>query len=175
MTMVDTGVMTLWRGLFREAHGWLEGTIEGVTADQAHWSPGGEALPIAAHYVHTLATEDYFLNVVVGGGAPLGMTLGAETGISEPPPPGAWSAWAHRVRVQLPATRAYARELYAATDRALAELTPVALERVVDLTALGLGQQTVSYILHATLLNTAAHCGEIACLKGLQGQRGYPF
>jgi len=33
----------------------------------------------------------------------------------------------------------------------------------------------VEFLLNNLLYNAAAHCGEIACLKGLQGAKGYPF
>ena len=45
----------------------------------------------------------------------------------------------------------------------------------VDLTAFGFGIQTAEYVLNNLILNAAAHCGEIACLKGLQGAKGYGF
>ena len=77
------------------------------------------------------------------------------------------------VRLDLPAARAYAQAVYAATDAYLAGLTAEDLDRDVDL--FGMSQS-----LGAALGNfVIGHChdmmGEISCLKGLQGVRGYPF
>jgi len=49
------------------------------------------------------------------------------------------------------------------------------LNRVVDLQSIGLGQQPISSFLVIMLANVNNHCGEISCLKGLQGLRGYPM
>jgi hypothetical protein len=47
---------------------------------------------------------------------------------------------------------------------------------VVDLSAFGMGQQTVGYLLNRFLLGHIDNmCGEISCLKGIQGGKGYPI
>jgi len=46
---------------------------------------------------------------------------------------------------------------------------------VLDLSALGLGQQPVRFVLNALVVNAAMHCGEVSCLKGIQGLKGYPM
>jgi hypothetical protein len=48
----------LLRAQFKAAHDVLAGTMEGVTADQAHWSPPGLANPLGATYAHVLTSED---------------------------------------------------------------------------------------------------------------------
>lgn len=107
-----------------------------------------------------------------------------KTGLSEPPPPfdpkkpgfPDWSGWARKVKVELPAFRKYAQAVYAATDDFLASLRGKDLDRPVDLTALGLGKSTMLFVINNGMLgNGFTHCGEIACLKGLQGKKGYPF
>jgi len=80
------------------------------------------------------------------------------------------------VKVDLPALNAYAQTVYAASDDYLASLRGKDLDRPVDLAALGLGQSTVGFVINNGILGNAfTHCGEISCLKGLQGKRGYPF
>ena len=90
-------------------------------------------------------------------------------------PGGDLKTWSRRVTVDLPALRRYGQAVYAATDEYVASLTPEALARPLDLSALGLGQQSVMFVLTALLVNASMHCGEISCLKGLQGLKGYPF
>ena len=172
---------SLLREYVQEARGFFEGTIQDVTPEQAHWSPPGQANPVGANIAHVVFSEDMVINGLLQGGAPLAASSWAgKTGVSEPPPDGAasavWGEWAHKVKVDLPALRQYAQAVHAATDKYLASLSDGALGRTLDLSAMGLGQQTVRWMLNAVLIgNVNMHCGEIACLKGLQGAKGYPF
>ena len=150
--------------------------MDGVTAEQAHWTPPGIANPLAATYVHALASEDLAINMVLKGGAPLYATVLAEkTGISEIQPL-TTAEWAHRVSIDLPTTRNYAQAVHAATDAYLATLTDEDLARVLDLTSFGLGQMTVGTLLNRMILGHVDNmAGEISVLKGLQGAQGYPI
>jgi DinB family protein len=169
--------VTLLREQIRTAHEWLEGTMADVTAEQADWVPPGVANPLGASYAHAVFSEDLLINGMLRGGTPLfkGEWAG-KTGQSVVHPDQDWSqyaAWVRDVRLDLPAARAYAQAVYAATDAYLAGLTPEDLDREVNLFG-------GSYSVGATLANfVAGHChdllGEISCLKGLQGVRGYPF
>ncbi len=164
------------RTAFRWAAELLEMVMADVTPEQAHWIPPGTANPIAAQYAHALCALDGVLQVILLGDSPLYVTSWAgRTGISDPQ----WQAtlqWARSVRVDLPAARDYARALYAAADAYLAGIDEGVLAQTRDLTALGLGVLTVDRILTAL---GAGHInnmtGEISCLKGLQGGKGYPF
>jgi hypothetical protein len=169
--------ITLLRQQISTAHEWLEGTMADVTAEQADWAPPGKANPLGASYAHAVVSEDLIINGMLRGGTPLFLGEWAgKTGQSVPHPHEDWSqyaAWARDVRLDLPATRAYAQAVYAATDAYLAGLTPEDLDREVNL--FGMSQS-----LGATLGNfVAGHChdmmGEISCLKGLQGARAFPF
>ncbi|MHB8766816.1 MAG: DinB family protein [Deferrisomatales bacterium] len=185
MTPPPNPALSLLRSQLQAAHGLLEGTIGDVSTAQAHWAPGGLALPIGATYAHVVLSEDATINALFRGGAPLFATAWAgKAGVSEPPPgpdphaPGFpdWRAWGQRERVDLPALRTYAQAVYAGTDGYLATLQDADLTRPVDLSALGLGPATMEYVLtNGVLGNALTHCGEISCLKGLQGTRGYPF
>src|SRR3972149_3010035 len=91
--------------LFKESREFLEGTLADVTPEQAHWSPAGTALPIAAHYAHVVTSIDGFILGVLKGGAPLfASTWAGKTGLSEIPPggggPGPWGEGAGKGRVE---------------------------------------------------------------------------
>ena len=109
------------------------------------------------------------------------LTAWAEkTGLSAPPPRpggnGSWDEWARSVKIDLAALRQYAQAVYAATDQFVASLDADALAKPLDLSALGIGQTTVgAFVCGIVLQHANHHCGEIACLKGLQGAKGYPF
>ncbi len=67
------------------------------------------------------------------------------------------------------------KAVYAATDEYLASLTDADLNRSLDLSGLGVGQQTLGWLLTLMLANVNWHTGEIACPKGLQGAGGSYF
>ena len=165
------------RQQFKFNHDWLEGTMEGVDERVAHWGPPANATPVGAHYVHAAIAEDYFINGMIKGGAPLlASTFEGKLGISEMQPmEGRWDEWARRVKVDVPAARAYAQAVYAATDDFLASADDEALNKPVDMSFAGMGQQTALFLINIVLNHTATHTGEISSVKGLQGLKGYPM
>jgi hypothetical protein len=165
-------------------HWYLEGTMADVTSEQAHFAPPGRANPIGATFAHLVCSEDMIINGMLQQRAPLSATShGNKMGLSEPMPmPGTpdWSesyaAWARRVQVDLPALKAYAEAVYAATDAYLADLADTDLDRELDLTAVGFGKQKLGWMLNLLVLNhIGTETGEISALKGIQGAKGYPF
>ena len=163
-------------------HQWLEGTMADVTQEQADWPPPGVANPLGACYAHAVTAEDRIIHGMLMGEAPLAATTWAgRTGQSElQPRPGqdqaGYAAWTRNVRVELGAARAYAQAVYAATDAYLASLTAEDLDRPLDLSSVGVGMQTVAWVLGNLIVGHAHNLlGEISCLKGVQGARGYPF
>ncbi len=172
-------VKTLLREQFKSAHGLLEGTMQDVTEDQAHWTPPGKAIPLGATYAHAILSEDAMLNGMVKGAAPLFATTFADkTGLSEasPPPGQPWDAWSRSVKIDLGALRAYAKAVYAATDEYMGSATDDELTRELDLSGFNMGKQTVGWFAGTIMLgHVGEHCGEASCLKGLQGAKGYPF
>jgi len=185
MTGKGRNMISLLRELMKNVNELLEGTMADVTPEQAHWIPPGLAIPIGATYAHVVLSRDGAVNGMFKGGVPLfAAGWAGKTGVSELPPasdPGKpgfpdWSGWIRKVKVDLPAMRKYAKAVYVATDEFLATLSPEDLERPIDLTALGLGKSTMGYVINNGILgNGFTHCGEISCLKGLQGKRGYPL
>lgn len=152
------------------AHNWLEGTLSGVDDMLANEIPnGGKVATIGANYAHVLAAEDYFVNVLLTGGAPLIMRM--SSGISEPPPPGTWAEWGHSVKTELGALRSYAQAVYQCVDTYLASLSDADLERATETP---LGSMPLGAFIGLWILNAHCHAGEISCLKGLRGLQGYP-
>ena len=169
------GARDLLRQQFRECNEWLAATMQGVTTEQAHWKPPGTANPLGAAYSHVLLSQDIVGNVVVKGGAPLAATTWAgKVGINEPPPTEditAWGQWAGNVKVDLDALRAYGQAVQTAVDGVIMSLTDADLSRAVHTP---FGSSTVLFILSGALIgHTRDHTGEIACLKGLQGAKGF--
>lgn len=158
-------------------HDLLEATLGEVTTEQACWTPEGKASSVAANYAHLVTGEDFFVNTLAQGKPPLmATTMEGKTGLSEPPPQGDWSQWARSVQIDMSALRAYGQAVFAATDAFIVGLSDEDLNRTIDLTAFNFGEMPLP--LFITIFvggHMNMHTGEISCLKGLQGMRGYPF
>jgi len=162
--------------------GWLGDIERGRTVTQAavefaerHMANLiGWALAPAAR-LHLLA-EDAIIHMFLKGEPPLfESTWAGRTGASLPQMR-ATTEWVHAVRVDVPTVHAYARAVADSAEMMVAWLSADDLARTLDLSAQGLGHRTVSWIFNALIighLNNMA--GEISCLKGLQGAKGYPF
>lgn len=171
--------VSLLRDQIADARGFFEATLADVTAEQAGWVPAGKALPIAAHVAHVLASEDMALHGLLERGAPLVTSSWAgRAGFETPPPfgPGqSWAEWGRETRFNLPALRQYGEAVYAATEHLLERLDEAMLTRSLDLSGMGLGTRSVAWLLTTGwVTNVNLHCGEISCIKGLLGVRGYP-
>ncbi len=161
----------------QDARGFLEATMQQVTQEHSGWVPVGQALPIGAHYAHAVMSVDMTVGLLNGGAPLFASSWAGKTGTSGPPPlpPAPWDQWAREGQIDLTALRRYAQAVYAATDEYLSSLADEDVNRSVDLSAFGQGQRTVSWLLcTGCITNMNLHCGEISCLKGLQGAKGYP-
>lgn len=185
MTRNGSRIAAWIRSQVQSAHWTLESTMEDVSPELAHWEPPGVALPIGAAYAHFVTSEDIVVNGFFRGGVPLfaGSHAG-RTGLSELPPDpvsandwaSEFAGWCRRVRIDLAELRAYAHSVYEATDAFLSAMPDTELDRSMDLSAVGMGTQTLGFVVNNALIGHAfCHCGEIAALKGVQGKRGYPF
>jgi hypothetical protein len=175
--------ITLLREELRAAHDLLEALMMDVTSEAAQWMPPGQANPLGATYVHVVLFEDRTVNGVLRRDRPLYETTWADKmGLSDPMPAYGgpeWDTyldWTRKVRVDLSPFREYARAVYEATDRYLASLKPEDLDHQLDLSGVGMGKESLGWVLGRRLVGHVDNIsGEISCLKGLQGLRGYPF
>jgi hypothetical protein len=167
---------SLIREQLKNAHQWFEGTMAGVTQEQAQWQPPGTAHPIGSRYAHAVVAEDVMVNALVKGEAPLYATTWAgNTGISDPQF-NSTLEWARSVQVDLDDARRYAQAVYDNSDAYLATLKDEGLARVVDLSQQGLGEWPLdAFLLTFVLGHIRDIMGEVSALKGMQGLQGYPF
>lgn len=158
-------------------HYWLVETTADLTSETAAWIPPGKVVPAGAQYAHVLIAEDYVFNEVCQGKSPLYTSdFEDRTGFSElQPDDWDWLEWGCSVVIDMPLLRDYATAVFASTDAFLASLTDTDLPRVHDFSVTGMGVRPLSARIVTTAINGAAHCGEIAAIKGLQSLKGYPF
>lgn len=172
-----TAQVEIYRQFLNGMHDWLEGTVDGMTNEQATWQPPGLTSPAGAQYAHHLVGEDVLINMMILGGQPLMMTDFADkTGFDKPYPfEGGWADWAREVAIDMPALRQYAAAVYASTNAFLDDSTDESLAEIRDFSAMGMGDAPVGGVISMLALDGGCHCGEISAVKGLQGLKGYPF
>ena len=169
---VDT--VEVLRKVVTETQAWFAATVADVSNEQAHWQPPGVANPIAAVYAHVIVGSDFGLNMMLQERQPLVVSdFDGKAGLSELMPVGEWHDWASRVRMDVDIFRRYADAVYAGWDGYLSTLTSADLDRVIDLSVWEMGTRTLAQFLTMQVQHFSAHCGEIACLKGLQGATGF--
>ena len=154
---------------------WLETTVSDVTEDQANWWPPGTANSIGATYLHVVINPDVEINRLLYGREPIVESgwqgdIGQGAGYD----PARFDVWTRGVRVQWERLHEYGHAVHAWLVGSLGELTEEDLERPVDMSRAGLGMWKGRdlYVLHG-FSHIYMHGGEIACLKGLQGAKGY--
>jgi hypothetical protein len=168
--------VALLKDQIKQAHGVVEGTVGDLTSEQLAWKPGGNAHPTAGLLMHLIAGEDMFLKMMTGQ-QPLAMgAYSGKTGASEPHPMGNYGEWAGRVQVDLPQTLDYMQAVFKSTEDYLDTLKPEDLDKEVDLTSACLGKMTLGgFITMIAVIHPSNHIGEISCMKGQQGAKGYAF
>lgn len=164
----------------KDAHQWLEATMEGVTDEVAAFVPPGKANPIAGTYAHLVMSEDFFVNGLLKGEKPLMMTdFKDKTGASETQPTEwekAYPKWLREVKLDIKTFREYAKAVYAASETYVSSLTDVDLAREIDMSMFHMPKRSVGSILGGFVICHARDImGEISVLKGIQGLKGYPF
>ncbi len=158
------------------AHYLVEQCLEDLTPDQLHQLPAGRARTIAGVYAQGLAAEDRAVQSTLQQKEPLATTTwNGKQGLSALPPPGGSDPtdWARSVRVDLPALRGYAQDVYTASDEYLGSLSPEDLDRELDIG--GGRMQSLNWVLFAFVIGrVTTACGEIAAVRRAQGLAGYP-
>ena len=148
---------------------WLEAIVEDVTPEQATWQPPGRANTIAANYAHIVRNIDEDINQRLfrvprlNEGPWLGRT-GLVPGVDD------WQ----QPNIDWPALREYGRAMTSFLYETMDAMTYDDLDRLADLTTpdrhvwRGIDIVRLTACMHVRL-----HGGEISCLKGLQGAKGY--
>jgi hypothetical protein len=148
---------------------WLEATVSDVTPAQAAWQPPGRANTIAATYAHIVRNIDEDVNQRLFRRPMLiETTWRGRSGLT----PGL-SDWDRDHRIEWESLHAYGRAMAAFFIEALAGFTEDDLDLVADLSTPDIDVWRGIDIVRLTLHHPRLHGGEIACLKGLQGAKGY--
>lgn len=163
----------------KSAHEALEGTMEGVTNEVAHFMPPGTANPIAGTFAHLVFSEDLFTHFLKKTPPLLETTFKDKTGASELHPMDwavAYPKWLRTVKLDVPQFRKYATAVFADSEEYVASLSDEDLEKDIDISSFGMGTKKQHEFISSLITGHAYPImGEISVLKGIQGLKGYPF
>jgi hypothetical protein len=138
----------LLRAQVQEVHAELDGYLSKWLCGIAPAAPAPGSLAVAL-YVHAATAEDVTVQSLLRKRAPIYQTDWAGKG------PARYST------ANLEPIRAYAQQVFGATDAYLAELTPSALSQTVNMSPHGLGTPTVAWVVSKFIvLQLARICGE---------------
>lgn len=151
-----------------------DAAVNDLTDEQLNWTPPGTSNPIGTILIHILAAEDRFIQAVLQGKPLVWQTEAWAEQIGLKSLPGYGQGWdeSKQTSLTLASLLDYRASVRAATDTYMARLTPVELEREVELIG---SQRPVADALAIMVVHIASHGGEIAALKGVQGLKGLPF
>lgn len=151
-----------------------DGALQGLTDEQFNWIPPGSANSIKASLIHLIAGEDMHVQQVLQGKPPLWESEGWGERIGLTTRPGRDQGWAEikEKTLALAPVLEYVQAVRTATDEYLERLTPQELERPVEFF---IPNARVATVLSMLVAHEAAHSGEIAALRGVQGVKGLPF
>lgn len=159
----------------RETARWLNAIVGDITSEQAHWRPPGRANTIASTYTHIVYNQDEDMNRGYLDRPMLSETAWrGRTGLPADWVNDAANAWKPEMSFEWTALRAYGAAVGAYVIEAVDALTEADLQRVARLTTPGHPIWSGLDVVRLTVgRHPAMHGGEIACLKGLQGVKGY--
>jgi hypothetical protein len=156
------------RRLIAAGHRQLDASMKDLTPAQFNWAPGGTANQISSTYVHSLASEDFFVQALLQGKPRLWEETSCteKTGIAKTPGyAGGWEEF-KQMHIDAACLQEYQQAVWAATDAYLANLAPAELDRMVKFAG---GERCVADMLLLSASHTLGHAGEISALKGVHG------
>lgn len=164
----------LLRGQLTWVHQLLGDSLSDCSQETADFQGEGWVVsPISAIYAHIAMTQDGIVHGLVQQRPTLLEADGWSERLGvEAAGPRDDSSWAGK-RFDLATVRDYAVAVQAATDAFLAEAADDVLERSMETP---MGQQRAIHVLaNVGVTHVASHWGEIAALRGVQGEKGLPF
>ena len=158
------------------AYSIFDGVLNDVPADVMDKKlPDWNINAPSAIATHIVFSEDFIVNGMIRGQAPLFASGGFAEKLGQGMPSGPQDlfSWVERVQPPFAALSDYMLALRESTKSYISAASDAELERVVQGPV---GSTTVAGVLGGLLCyHTAGHTGEIAALKGVQGLKGLPF
>jgi len=166
-------VKTYIRKQIKSMHNLQDSVLKGLTQDQLDHVPPGTAHPIGVIWLHMVSGEDGFISIVLEE-PKLWERNGWDIKFGLEKPPNVGEDW-QEYQGKLPPIellQAYTQEVREQTAVCLESLTEETLDEKVKFFS---DSDPKANPLVIMIGHTLIHSGEIAALKGIQGERGLPF
>ncbi len=181
-TMSGITVNQALAGALQAAQQTLDATMANVDDTLANRPAPGNANPIGSCYVHVFVAEDGVLNGLLLGKQPrFASDFAGRTGANQPMPmpgmvEGDIGAWYKTSKIDIADAREYAKAVNADALRFISEADDETLSRMIDMSFVGAGQMPLAAVFAVFVIGHINNlCGEISAIKGVLGQKGYPF
>jgi hypothetical protein len=155
--------------LLAESFELLDEVVADLTAEQYNWQPPGTSNAIARLHAHTLASADFWVNVMALRAAPLWPEIARKAGLPE----NALKIWDVTEPIALADMTDYGTRLAERMLPAVEGLGSDELSRELDTPYFG--RRDVAFVLRLAARQLSLHTGEISAAKGAQGLKGLPF
>jgi hypothetical protein len=161
--------------MFAEAHRMLGLVMQDVTAEKLAWSPPppSNALPIGCIFAHAIGLEDLYIQQLFQQQPLVWEQQGWASRLGHELPPNHWNV--QRVLPpDMPALLEYQTAVFENSRAYVAGLSADDFDRQLEFP----GRQwsmSIAQLLAVVVSHTLGHAGEIAALRGVQGDRGLPF
>jgi uncharacterized damage-inducible protein DinB len=162
---MDAKVLLL--GSLEQSHGYLTKALDGLTQEEATWSPSPECNSIAFILWHTTRVEDFFVNRVIQRAKELYETEQWQEKLGTPLKAYGFSveelqAW------PAPKLEILKEYVEAVQQKTLAFLNSIPPERLSEVPRPDRSQDSIGVMLEHMTTEIALHVGQIAYLRGVQ-------
>ena len=152
-----------------QSQGYLTTALDGLTQEEAAWSPKDECNNIAFIFWHLVRTEDIFLNRIIQRMGELYETEGWQEKLGTPAKESGWQYTAEQLQAwpvpKLEVLREYAGSV---REKTLAFLQSVPAEKLTEVVPYGNATESVGGVLSQCGTEIVLHTGQITYLRGVQ-------
>ncbi len=152
-----------------QSQGYLTKALDGLTQEEAAWSPGAECNCIAFILWHITRVEDFLVNRGIQRREELYEAEGWQEKLGTPAKEGGYQYTAEQLRAwpvpKLEVLQGYANSV---RERTLAFLTQLAPEKLAEVPRPDRSPDSIGAMLGRISTEIALHVGQIAYLRGVQ-------
>lgn len=161
--------ITYAKNALQDQLGLLATCAAGMDDAQYNWKPGGTANSAAKSHVHAITSVDFFINMIVRGGAVSWGDFAKQHSLPENP----MGIWTFDGTIPAEPMREYAANVTRAAVDYVGSLTDADLDREIETNFFG--RKPVAFLVQLAGYHAVGHGGDIATVKGMQGLKGLPF
>jgi len=143
--------------------------FDGMDDAQYNFKAGGTCNTPAMSHTHSMASTDFFLNLILGAGELQWPATATANGL----PVNSLEIWKHQGNIPYAPIKAYGDKIQQQVLDYIGTLNAEDLDREIDTKFFG--KQNLAWVLQLITSHCLGHAGDAAAVKGMQGLKGLPF